>query len=141
MERRTFVRGACGLTLLVGGQGMAGCAAQGPFADAAVAVPLFTTGQGVDARDAVGPCMRAGIELCRSASGVVATHEGTELFVVDELGADLVRLADGTRTVEELSCSTPHNLLPVDVASFFVELAQAGYLAHPFYVNLIQVVE
>ena len=56
---------------------------------------------------------------------------------MDATGAELVRLADGSRTIDELA-SANGQLKPADVASFFVELGQAGYLANTVLVNLTE---
>ena len=82
--------------------------------------------------------MREGIQLVPDGDVVRGEAGGVHLFNVDALGADLIGLADGTRTIDELAASVASEPTPADVASFFVALGKAGYLAHPVYVNLTE---
>ena len=81
--------------------------------------------------------MAAGIELVADGDVVRGMYNGTHLFNVDATGAELMRLADGSRTIDELA-GAGTQLKPAEVASFFVELGQAGYLANTVLVNLTE---
>jgi hypothetical protein len=131
MERRTFMKGAFSLALLAAG-GLGG-------------VFYYQTPQGQpserpDPNDAYGPLMRRDIVVEPDGTGLFrGIGRGVHLFNVDATGAELIRLADGSRTIEELAdgLETPAN--PADVASFFVTLGQAGFLQNTVVVNLLEI--
>lgn len=131
MERRTFMKGAFGLALLAaGGLG-------GKYYDQA---PQEQSSETPDPSDACGPLMRRDIVLEPDGNGLFrGIGRGVHLFNVDATGAELIRLADGSRTIEELAdgLETPAN--PADVASFFVALGQAGFLQNIVVVNLLEI--
>lgn len=137
MERRTFVQSAFGLVVLAAG------ASAGVFfagADAKNGASFVTPT--VEAPEvATGPVMQAGIELNETADDVVASYNGQELFVVDKTGAELVRLADGSLTLDEIAACVSTPVATADVAEFFVSLGKAGYLQNEVYVNLVEVTE
>ena len=148
MERRTFVRGAFGLTLLAAGASLGifgtSCSSGGEEAASDVS---FTTPEGLAPEAAVGPMMQGGIDLVASEDpNVVSGFFGnTQLFNVDETGATLMTLADGSRTIDDIS-SQASNMLgeavnPADAAEFFVTLGEEGYLQNEVYVNLFEVEE
>ena len=136
MERRTFVRGAFGLAVLAAGGGLVGSLAlRGEPQD-----DVFVTAGAASPEMANGPVMAAGIELVPDGEGLVTgRYDDKQLFSVDETGAELMRLADGSLTLDELAEATGTALNPADVASFFVELGQAGYLQNEVFVNFYQV--
>jgi hypothetical protein len=128
MERRTFMKGAFGLTLL----------AAGGLANRSYDQVLQSEATNPD--DACGPLMRRDIVLEPGDDGLFrGIGRGVHLFNVDATGAELIRLADGSRTIEELAdgLETPAN--PADVASFFVTLGQAGFLQNTVVVNLLEI--
>lgn len=135
MERRSFVQGAFGLVVLVAGGGLAACSA-------APGVELsadFVTPEVAATSSAKGPVMVAGIKLVRTGENEVHGYYGdTHLFSVDAQGEELVRMADGTRTIDDLAASLSLPADPADVASFFVTLGQAGYLQNVVLVNLVE---
>ena len=81
--------------------------------------------------------MVAGIELVSDGKVVRGMYGDTHLFDVDVTGAELIRQADGSRTIDELA-KAGTQLRPADVASFFVELGRAGYLSNTVLVNLTE---
>ncbi len=133
MERRSFLRGAFGFvalaTLCVAGTGTHGAAPTG-----------FVTPEVIHPETACGPIMVGGIELVSKWDAVQAWHGGTHLFDVDSVGAELVSLADGSKSIDELASLVGQPVRPADVASFFVALGQAGYLANTVLVNLVETV-
>ena len=131
MERRSFVRGAFGFVAL------ATLGVAGAIAGTDVQRASFVTTAGLDAESACGPAMVAGIELVTDGDVVRGMYGKTHLFDVDATGAALIRQADGSRTIEELA-DAGTRLRPADVASFFVELGQAGYLSNTVLVNLTE---
>lgn len=135
MERRTFVQGAFGLVVLAVGGGIGARIATQPLAD-----EDFVTPETVNPNATDGPVMNAGIKLVSNSDGTVRGEaEGVHLFNVDRTGAQLIRLADGSRTIDDLAASCDEPLNPADVASFFVTLGQAGYLANTVMVNLLEI--
>lgn len=152
MERRAFVKGACGLVILAACGGVSTIARMALDSQSAPMVPdasqgmqvLFTTPK-TDTASAVGPLMHSGIQLVSDAKGAVVRGRinGVELFKVNELGARLVMLADGSRNIKEIASravGTDGNAAhAADVASFFVEMGKAGYLQNEVYVNLYEV--
>lgn len=135
MERRTFVQGAFGLAVLAA-MGAVGAGATGAVRQDAAFVTTETTSP----EAARGPAMASGIELVQAQDQVQGWHGNTHLFDVDPIGAELVRMADGSLTIEELASATSTELAAADVASFFVALGQSGYLANTVLVNLTETV-
>ena len=141
MERRTFVKGAFGLTAMVVAAGAGVWSMQIATGDAARGKLVFTVPDGA-ADVAVGPALQAGIQLFEGADGIAGYIGDTQLFTVDETGAAIMSLADGSLDVDAiareagtmLGCS----LATAEVASFFVTLGQAGYLREAFYANLVE---
>ena len=135
MERRTFVRGAFGLVALVTAGGLAVRPRVGDIGD-----EIFVTPEVDSPELADGPVMAAGIRLVPQGDGIVhGVYDDMRLFAVDECGAELVRLADGSRTIDDLAASLGQAVHPADVASFFVTLGQAGYLQNTVLVNLYEI--
>ena len=135
MERRTFVQGAFGLVALV----LAGGVTALKRGDVSSVPVTFVTPSVVDLECAVGPVMEAGIGLRLQGDGVIGGFYGdTELFSVDERGAELIRLADGSLALDELAAALGGSVRVADVASFFVTLGQAGYLANTVLVNFVE---
>lgn len=133
MERRSFLQGAFGLAVLAVG-GLAALSTTQNTSDQGFVTPEVTMPESAD-----GPVMAAGIRLAPDSKGNVQGYYGdTLLFNVDEQGAELMRLADGSMTIDELAgaLSIPAN--PADVASFFVTLGQAGFLQNTVLVNLVE---
>ena len=112
MERRAFVKGAFGFVALAT-LGIAGAAV-----GANASHPNFVTAPISDVEPARGPAMAAGIELVENGNVVHGMYGNTHLFNVD--------------------ANAGGQLKPADVASFFVELGQAGYLANTVLVNLTE---
>lgn len=133
MQRRTFVKGAFGFVALAT-LGATGVAAAGKTSQG------FVTSK-VDAPEAArGPVMVAGIELVQAGDVVQGWYDGTHLFDVDSLGAELVRMADGSLSIDELASAASTELDAADVASFFVTMGKRGYLANTVLVNLTETV-
>ena len=131
MERRAFVRGAFGFVAL------ATLGVAGAVAGTSASRASFVTTAGLDTESACGPAMVAGIELVSDGKVVRGMYGDTHLFDVDVTGAELIRQADGSRTIDELA-KAGTQLRPADVASFFVELGRAGYLSNTVLVNLTE---
>lgn len=154
MDRRTFVKGTFGLIVVAAGSGLGflggcgGTASSGSgTAQAAKSLQgaYFTTSGCTSPETAPGPAMEAGICLVRNTGeeGVSGYFEEIHLFNVDETGAALIELADGTRTLEQITADAGARLgasvNPADVASFFVSLGQAGFLQNTVLVNLVEI--
>ena len=143
MERRAFVKGAFGLAVMAAGTGL-GFGAYSLYAgDAARGTKVLTTTASMAPAVAEGPLMQVGIALYEQADGVLAGWlEDTQLFTVDQTGAALISLADGTRSIEGIAAEAAALMgAPVDaaeVASFFVTLGQSGFLQNTVVVNLYE---
>lgn len=135
MERRTFIQGAFGLAVLAAGASVGAFIAGAGVKDNA----SFVTPAVEAPEAAAGPVMQPGIELNETADDVVASYNGQELFVVDKTGAELVRLADGSLSLDEIAACVSTPVATADVAEFFVSLGKAGYLQNEVYVNLVEV--
>ncbi len=135
MERRTFVRGAFGLIALAAAGGLAKLPAAPDRGRNGFVTPEVASPEIAD-----GPVMEAGIELVEGDVGTWGGWFGnTHLFDVDERGARLMCMADGSRTIDDLAASLETPADPADVASFFVTLGQAGYLQNTVMVNLVEI--
>lgn len=140
MDRRTFVKNAFGLVVLTafsgaGVLGASGCSARPRD-------PYFMTPAIGEPEDAVGPLLMAGIGLVElpESGRVAAYYDDTELFNVDAAGAQLITLADGRRTIDEIAVEAAAlgcQCAPVDVALFFSSLGQAGYLRNRVLVSIL----
>lgn len=143
MERRSFVKGAFGLAVLAVGVGVFGSQGGLRIPSKGGEGVLFTTSGAVSLKDAVGPAMQPGIELSQRADTVfTGSYDGLDLFDVDATGAELIALADGSRTIDELAVAASEKLgatvSAADAAAFFVDLGEAGYLANTVLVNLVE---
>lgn len=75
-----------------------------------------------------GPCLREGLTLMTSGDGMKeALWEGETVFRVNREGAELLTLADGSRTLNEI-IRISGNYEPEATADFFLNLARAGWL-------------
>ena len=136
MERRTFVKGAFGLVALVCATGFHSVQERHGCPEGAI----FVTPGSAAPEAAVGPAMVAGIELEAGDAGETwGTYAGERLFAVDDTGAELVMLADGSLSLGDIAERTSVPVRASDVASFFVTLGQAGYLQNEVYVNIVEV--
>ena len=129
MERRSFIRGAFGFVALAALAGVGGVSV-------GTTAHSFVTPQIEDPELCVGPAMQAGIELVDKGGTTKGMSNGTHLFNVDATGAELIRLADGSMTLDQLAGATSAPVSPADVASFFVTLGKSGFLANTVLVNL-----
>ena len=145
MERRTFIKGAFGLLVVTAGASLgalAGCgSSSGGGQDASSKAAFFTT-SAVMSGEAAGPAMEPGIGLVRGENGIAGYFEETHLFNVDDIGAQLIMLADGSRTIDDIAAEAAKAagaaVDPAEAASFFVTLGQAGFLQNTVLVNLIE---
>jgi hypothetical protein len=154
MDRRVFVKGLTGALASVSLGGLAilqsACAAHpeaaegegangGPaLTNGADAQILHTTATGIAASDAAGPVMTRALALSRGADGIEAWYEGMHVFTVDELGLELVRRADGTRSILDIASELGMTDSLEAVSLFFVSLGMAGWLENTVLVALVQ---
>lgn len=143
MDRRTFLKGAFGLVVVTTGAGLGGLTGCGNSGAAKSGGVLFTTPAIGEPETATGPLMIAGIDLMEVPSGdrVAAYYDGTELFNMDAAGAALVMLADGVRTIDEITdeaLAKGYAAQPVDVALFFSSLCEAGFLRNRVVVSIVE---
>ena len=142
MERRDFIKGVGGLAVIVSLSGIVGSLLlRDPSRSASV---MFTTPDAVGIKQAIGPAMVAGIDLFHvDTKGAVRGYYGdTHIFNVDALGAELIMLADGSRTLEDINSQaerlTASALSSAGIAEFYVALGQAGYLQNKVLVTIYE---
>ena len=124
ITRREFLKGTAGFVLLCG----SGFALKGL---AEIAEP--------DTQP-VGPELREELEIVRTAEGADVNAAGELCFTVNEPGLKLLKMADGTRTLNEIieESGMADNAEPV--ADFFIALAEAGFLTARLEVSKIAVI-
>ena len=143
MDRRTFLTGTFGLVVLAAGGGLGGLTGCGSGASKAAGGVIFTTPATGEPETATGPLMMANIDLVEvpGADRIAAYYEGTEVFNMDAAGAALVMLADGARSIDEITdeaLAKGHAAEPADVALFFSSLCEAGYLRNIVRVSVFE---
>jgi len=86
--------------------------------------------------------MHDGVDIISRSTSYIGRYGDADLFSAAEIGATLVRLADGSRSIEgitrDAAAMLGTTLDSADVASFFVTLGQAGYLQNTVLVNLVE---
>lgn len=125
ITRREFLKGTAGLVILLGtGFRLNGIA------------ELLETDE-----IPVGPKLREELSIIKTSEGANVIYDGQTCFTVNEDGLQLLKLADGNNTLEEIirDCGMTSNAEPV--ADFFLTLGQAGYLTARLEVNKIAVVQ
>ena len=110
LTRRQFLKAAAGMTL-----GLVVFRAAAPL-DREETLPL------------VGPKVYEGLDFLREDGVVQARCGGEPVLVMNESGYSLVRLADGTRSLDEIIRVNRANAEPEEVADFFLTLGQSGWL-------------
>ena len=143
MDRRTFLTGAFGLVVLTAGAGLGGLAGCGNSGASKAVGALFTTPFSGEPETATGPLMMAGISLCEvpGSDRIAAYYDDIEVFNMDAAGAALVMLADGVRSIDQISAEARAKGFaaePVDVALFFSSLCEAGYLRNVVRVSVME---
>ncbi|NLI21307.1 MAG: twin-arginine translocation signal domain-containing protein [Clostridiales bacterium] len=108
MNRRDFLKGTAGLVIACG-LGFGKTALSDALEDFCC----------------VGPKLKAGLTLSATATGADVRQAGQLVFQVNRLGAQLLRMADGTHTLAEMAAALGNEY---DTAMFFVTLGKAGYL-------------
>ncbi|MBR4500680.1 MAG: hypothetical protein IKP22_02135 [Clostridia bacterium] len=125
ITRRAFLKGTAGFVLLCGsGFGLYG------LNEAAKA----------SEEENVGPRLRDGFKIIRTENGAEIAYGGETCFTVNEKGLELLSLADGGHTLEEVirAAGLEENAGPA--ADFFLTLGQAGYLQNRLEVSKFAVI-
>lgn len=122
MERRTFIQVVAGAS-----------AAFGLLGFAAVQDWFLLTGKD----DLVGPRLIAGLRAEPDADTYALYHDDQLVFRVNEPGARLLSLADGSTPFETIMARTDLGTSE-DIAYFFVSLGEAGYLEQQVQVSLVE---
>lgn len=123
LTRRSFLKGAAGFVLLCG---------------AGFEMPALTASLSEEIAP-VGPQLVDGLSIDRTDSGAEVTSSGLLCFTVNEEGERLLRLADGSRTLEEIIRLSGLSSQAEAVVDFFLTLGQAGYLTARLEVNKVAV--
>jgi hypothetical protein len=96
----------------------------------------------------IRPCLRVPVPP-EDSEGMtrIAVGEGDAQIAcaVNRVGAGILHLLDGTRTVQQVAVHTARRLavrrdeaFDAKVACFVAEVAQLGFLTAPFYVNIVE---
>ena len=89
--------------------------------------------------NAVGPLLADGLELLPLSDGAEVSCQGLSCFTVNAAGARLLRLANGSNTLEAIIARTGMEAQAEAVADFFITLGKAGYLQNRVEVNKLAV--
>ena len=125
ITRSEFLKGTAGLVLLLG----SGFTLKGL---AEIADP---------AEPPVGPQLREELNIIKTDSGATVTAAGQTCFTVNDAGMQLLKLADGSRTLDEIIRICGMAAGAEAVADFFLTLGKAGYLTARLEVNKIAVIQ
>ena len=127
MDRRTFIKGAGGFVLLAA-------------ASAVLGTEVLTTALTPYPKETLlkGPLLRDELTFAKTAQGASAFVGDTEVFNVNATGAQLLTLADGTHTLDEIGAKLKGAIDPVEAALFYVEVGKAGYLQNRVEVALVE---
>ena len=127
MTRRDFLKGAAAFVLSCGlGFGL--------YKDA-----NESAGSDMAGSRTVGPLLKRGLTISPNGSGASVSFSGLDCFTVNAAGAELLRLADGRSSLNEIARKAGLEAQMEDVAQFYLTLGNAGYLENRFEVNLIAV--
>ena len=122
MTRREFLKGTAGFVILCGlGFGM----------------PELS--QALTQETVVGPLLKDGLRLVPTGDGAEIRFHGETCFTVNAAGAQLLKLADGSYTLQDMTTLAGLSGQEEAVADFFITLGQAGYLQNRVEVNKIAV--
>lgn len=89
--------------------------------------------------DPVGPQLREELEIIHTPGGAKAVYAGQTCFTVNHEGAQLLKLADGRHTLDEIVRKSGMSGNVNSVIRFFQMLGDAGYLTSILEVNRIDV--
>ena len=122
ITRRDFLKGTAGFVLLCGsGFGLRGLLGS------------------LSASDPIGPQLREELTVRSEIGGARVLAGGQTCFTVNQEGAQLLSLADGRHTLEEIIRSAGMAESAESVADFFLTLGRAGYLTTKVEVNKVAV--
>lgn len=120
MTRREFLKGTAGLILLCG---------------AGFGLEKLEKALSPSLEDAVGPKLDSNLTILQLGNEAEAYLDGRMVFRANGTGANLLRLADGSRTLENMIETAGCKENAGDCVSFFVTLGKAGYLENRIEVN------
>lgn len=89
----------------------------------------------------IGPQLREELSVISTTEGASVIYDGQTCFTVNNDGLQLLQLADGNHTLEEIIHDSGMTSNAEPVADFFLTLAQAGYLTARLEVNKIAVIQ
>ncbi len=125
ITRREFLKGTAGLVLLLGsGFNLNGITE--------LAEPETIP---------IGPQLRDELTVVATTEGARVDYAGETCFTVNKEGLQLLSLADGDHTLEEIIHNSGMASNPEAVADFFLTLGEAGYLSARLEVNKIAVIQ
>ena len=118
MNRRDFLKGTAGLVIALG-----------------LGFGKTALGDALEDFCCVGPKLGSGLSVVDTLGGADVYCAGQLAFQVNAPGALLLRMADGTHTLEEMAAALGSDY---DTAMFFVTLGQAGYLRNRVEVSVYE---
>lgn len=77
---------------------------------------------------AVGPMVMRALSFRQTETGFEAGYEGEKVLETNEAGYALMKLADGSHSLDELIRQDITGASPEEIADFFLLLGQAGWL-------------
>lgn len=89
----------------------------------------------------IGPQLREELSIINTTEGASVIYDGQTCFTVNNDGLQLLQMADGNHTLEEIIRDSGMISNAEPVADFFLTLGQAGYLTARLEVNKIAVIQ
>ena len=120
MTRREFLKGTAGFLVVCG---------------AGFGVNRLKKALAPAAENAVGPKLDSDLDILQLGGETEAYLDGQLVFRANAAGGKLLRLADGSRTLEQIIETAGCKETAGDCANFFITLGRAGYLENRIEVN------
>ncbi|MDR1540446.1 MAG: PqqD family protein [Clostridiales bacterium] len=102
------------------------------------ALPELEKMLGGDSKGTIGPILQDGLDIKPNSSGASVFYDGQVMFTVNETGYKLLKLADGTKSVDSIVKNACLENSASDVGMFFVSLGKAGYLKNRVEIQLYE---
>lgn len=120
MTRREFLKGTAGFLVVCG---------------AGFGVNRLKKALAPSVENAVGPKLDSDLDILQLGGETEAYLDGQLVFRANAVGGKLLRLADGSRTLEQIIEAAGCQQTAGDCANFFITLGKAGYLENRIEVN------
>lgn len=120
MTRREFLKGTAGLVLVCG---------------TGFGVNRLKKSLAPSVENAVGPKLNSNLNILQLGNEADVYLDTQLVFRANAAGGKLLRLADGSRTLEQIIEAAGCQQTAGDCANFFITLGKAGYLENRIEVN------